>query len=142
VAIGLAVPGARAGEPDAKGRLDALVTEAWELEKAENPLRATATGDHRFNDRLPSTTIADLERRAAAARAQLARLQGIACATLAEQDRISYEMFERGLREDLARHHFRSWRIPITSDSGVFTVSSLRPRHSAASLVLPRPPSA
>ncbi len=121
LAIGLVVPGARAGEPGAKSLLDALVAEAWELEKSEDPLLATATGDHRFNDRLPSTTMADLERRAAAAGAQLARLQGIERAALAAQDRISYDMFERGLREDLARHQFRSWRIPITSDSGFHT---------------------
>ncbi len=37
----------------------------------ESPLFATMTGDHRFDDRLPSMTMADLERRTAASRAQL-----------------------------------------------------------------------
>ena len=121
LAMGLAAPRAGATETNAKTRFDALLAQAWEQDMQESPLRATATGDHRFNDRLPSMTIGDLERRAAAARSQLATLQAIDRAALAPQDRVSYAMFERGLREDLARHQFRTWRIPITSDSGFHT---------------------
>ena len=121
LAMGLAAPRAGATETNAKTRFDALLAQAWEQDMRESPLRATATGDHRFNDRLPSMTIGDLERRAAAARAQLTTLQAIDRAALAPQDRVSYAMFERGLREDLARHQFRTWRIPITSDSGFHT---------------------
>jgi uncharacterized protein (DUF885 family) len=121
VAMWLSVPLASAQAPSAKARFDALLDEAWELDKRENPLRATATGDHRYDDRLGANAPADLERRAAAARSQLARLQAIARAELAPQDRVSYDMFERELRRDLARHEFRAIRIPITSDSGFHT---------------------
>jgi uncharacterized protein (DUF885 family) len=107
--------------PDAKARFDTLLAEAWELDKRESPLLATATGDHRYNDRLPSVAPADLERRAAAARAQLATLQSIDRAALQPQDRVSYDMFARELGRDLARHGFRAIRIPITSDSGFHT---------------------
>ncbi len=120
LAVSLA-PSASASDAGAKSRFDALLAEAWELDKNENPLFATATGDHRFNDRLPTMTPADLERRAASSRSQLGRLQAIERAGLSPADRISYDMFERGLREDLARHQFRTWRIPITSDSGFHT---------------------
>ncbi len=106
---------------DAKSRLDALLAEAWEIDLRENPLLATAVGDHRFDDRLPSETPADLERRAAAARDQLARLGAIDASALAPSDRVSYEMFARRLRDRLEAHRFRSWRIPITSDSGFHT---------------------
>ena len=110
-----------------KARFDALLAEAWELDKRENPLLATATGDHRFGDRLPSMTPADLERRAPRPRSQLEALLAIDHAALAPQDRVSHAMFERDLREDLARHQFRAWRIPITSDSGFHTgISRLR----------------
>ncbi len=121
LAAGLAAPEARATETDAKARFDALLAQAWELDKQENPLRATAAGDHRFGDRLPSMTMADLERRAAAARSQLEALHAIDRAALAPEDRVSYAMFERDLGQDLARHRFRAWRIPITSDSGFHT---------------------
>ena len=121
LALASCAPCASASEAGAKSRFEALLAEAWELDLNENPLFATATGDHRFDDRLPSMTPADLERRAAASRAQLERLQAIERAALPHQDRVSYDMFARGLREDLARHGFRSWRIQITSDSGFHT---------------------
>ena len=115
-----AAAGASSG-PDSKAQFDALLTDAWELDMRESPLFATRTGDHRFDDRLPSMTMADLERRTAASRAQLARLQAIDRAALAPADRVSYDMFGRGLQDDLARDAFRSWRVPITSDSGFHT---------------------
>ena len=121
LAAGLAALPALGAEADAKARFDALLAQAWELEKQENPLRATASGDHRFNDRLPSMTMADLERRAAAARSQLDALRAIDRAALGPEDRVSYAMFERDLGQDLARQRFRAWRIPITSDSGFHT---------------------
>jgi uncharacterized protein (DUF885 family) len=121
LAAGLAAPPALGAEADAKARFDALLAQAWELEKQENPLRATASGDHRFGDRLPSMTMADLERRATAARSQLDALRAIDRAALGPEDRVSYAMFERDLGRDLARHRFRAWRIPITSDSGFHT---------------------
>ena len=84
---------------DAKARFDALVAESWELDLRENPLLATAIGDHRFDDRLPSVAPADFERRASAARGQLARLAGDRPRPRSPpQDRVSYDMFERELR--------------------------------------------
>jgi len=121
LALGFAAPRAHAADSDAKARFDALLAEAWELDKRESPLLATATGDHRWNDRLASMAPADLERRAAASRSQLATLQSIDRAALPPPDRVSYDMFERELRRDLARHQFRALRIPITSDSGFHT---------------------
>jgi uncharacterized protein (DUF885 family) len=118
----VALPGrAPADDTQAKVLFDALLADAWELDKRENPLQATATGDHRYNDRLSSMTPVDIERRAAAARAQLQALLSIDRAALSPQDRVSHAMFERDLRDDLARHQFRASRIPITSDSGFHT---------------------
>jgi len=117
-----------AGDADAKKRLDALLAEAWEQSLVENPLLATATGDHRFDDRLPSMTRADLERRAAQSRQTLDRLQAIDLADLAPADRISHRMLELQLRDDLAAHRFGDWRIPLTSDSGFHTEIALLPR--------------
>lgn len=122
VVLALALPAAAfPADPAVKARFDALLQEAWELDKEESPLLATATGDHRYDDRLGSVAPADIERRAAAARAQLARLQAIDSQALDAQDRVSYAMFERELRRDLARREFRAERIPITSDSGFHT---------------------
>ena len=105
-----------AGPGGAKGQLDALLAEAWEAALRENPLLATATGDHRFDDRLPSMTPADLERRAAYARALLERLRAVDPEALPPTDRVSYRMFDRRLRDDLTEHELGAWRIPIDTE--------------------------
>jgi uncharacterized protein (DUF885 family) len=112
---------------DARVRLDALVKEAWEFTLRESPLLATATGDHRFDDRLPSMTLQDLDRRAAETRVFLERLRAIPPEGLPATDRVTRRMLERSLQEDLDEHAFRSWRIPITSDSGFHTGLSRLP---------------
>jgi uncharacterized protein (DUF885 family) len=117
-----------AGEGETRKRLDAVLAEAWEQDLVENPLLATAVGDHRFDDRLPSMTRADLERRAARARQLLDRLRSLDQAGLAPSDRISYRMLELRLRDDLAAHRFGEWRTPLTSDSGFHTEIALLPR--------------
>src|SRR5262252_1656838 len=95
--LALAAARAHAQDAQAKTRLDALLSEAWEQEKRENPLLATSTGDHRYDDRLQSVATADLERRAAAARGYLERLEAIDAKSLAPQDQVSRAMFERDL---------------------------------------------
>ena len=60
----------------------ALLGEDWEARLREDPLLATSTGDHRYDDRLPSVAPADLERAAQRQRATLARLGDIARASL------------------------------------------------------------
>ena len=96
------------------------LAQAWELDKQENPLRATATGDHRYGDRLPSMTPADLERRAAAARSQLEALHAIDRAALGPEDRVSYAMFER----DLARTSRATSSAPGASRSRATAAST------------------
>jgi uncharacterized protein (DUF885 family) len=117
-----------AGDGQARMQLDALLAEAWEHDLVENPLLATATGDHRFDDRLPSMTMADIDRRAARSRQTLDRLLAIDSEGLAPADRVSHRMLERRLRDDLSAHRFGDWRIPLTSDSGFHTDIALLPR--------------
>jgi uncharacterized protein (DUF885 family) len=128
LALAVTAPSARAAAPEATQRFHALLAEAWELDKRENPLLATATGDHRWNDRLPGMTAADLERRAAAARRQLEALVAIDRSALDPPDRVSHDMLRRDLERDLARHRFGATRIPITSDSGFHTGLSRLPQ--------------
>ncbi len=121
-------PSLEARDADAKKRLDTLLADAWEYRLVEDPLLATAVGDHRFDDRLPSVTMADLERRAARSQQLLDRLQAIDPAGLAPADRVNHRMAEIQLRDDLAGHRFGDWRIPLTSDSGFHTEIALLTR--------------
>jgi uncharacterized protein (DUF885 family) len=102
-------------------RLQALFDEAWALRLAEDPLFATSAGDHRYDDKLPSLTHADLERRAAYARSALARLKAIDRADLSASDRVNADMFALELSDSVAAFEFGAYRIPINADSGFHT---------------------
>ena len=111
-----AVASVRAAEP--APALHALFEEAWEFQLREEPTFASSTGDHRYDDRLPSLTPADFERRGAFYRQMLSRLGAFDRASLSTGDRVSYDMFERKLKDDLAELDFATHRMPITAEGG------------------------
>ncbi|MEX0677013.1 MAG: DUF885 domain-containing protein [Pirellulales bacterium] len=113
----LALPIAKA-ELSAKEQLDLLLADSWEFSLSEDPLFATHTGDGRFNDRLPRETPADHQRRLAAERKFLARLEAIDRDALARQDRVNYDIFRRQKRDAIAEYEFRAHLMPITNRSG------------------------
>jgi uncharacterized protein (DUF885 family) len=108
--------GSLAHSADAPADLKALLEEAWEWELREDPLLASATGDTRFNDRLPAVAPADFERRGEFWKRTKARLLGIERAGLAETDRVSYDMFERKVDDEIAEVAFRTWRMPLNAE--------------------------
>jgi uncharacterized protein (DUF885 family) len=105
-----------------------LLDEDWEARLREDPLLATETGDHRYDDRLPSVAPADLAQAAARRGAVLARLQAIPRASLETRDRISYDMLAAELRDDVADYELGQWRLPINADSGFHTAFASLPR--------------
>ncbi|HUG53643.1 MAG TPA: DUF885 domain-containing protein [Vicinamibacteria bacterium] len=126
LAAALGAPGERAAwaappDPAATAALHALIAEDWEVHLREDPLLATAVGDRRYDDRLPSMTRADLDRRAAHVRAMLERVRAVDPARLGAADRVSRVMFEREKEEDLALHEFGAWQAPLNADSGFHT---------------------
>jgi uncharacterized protein (DUF885 family) len=108
--------------------LHRLIDEDWEARLREDPFLASSTGDHRYDDRLPSVAPADLEKAAARRRAVLTRLQAIARASLETQDRISYDMLAREIGDDVADYEVGQWRLPINADSGFHTHFASLPR--------------
>ena len=105
-----------------------LLDADWEARLQEDPLLATSTGDHRYDDRLPSVAPADLEKTAARQRAVLTRLQAIPRASLGTQDRVSADMLARELGDDIVDHELGQWRLPINADSGFHTRFASLPR--------------
>lgn len=101
--------------------LQVLFDEEWQYRLAENPLLATAAGDHRYDDRLPSMTPEALARRAGHDRTTLAKLQAIDRGSLSASERVSADMLARELSDAIADYEFGAYRIPITSDSGFHT---------------------
>jgi uncharacterized protein (DUF885 family) len=101
---------------DAPTELRTVLDEAWEFQLREQPLFATRVGDKRYNDRLPSVSSADFERRAAFARQVLSRLASLDRGALSPADRINYDMFERTVADDLKELDFKTWRMPLNAE--------------------------
>ncbi|HEX2092622.1 MAG TPA: DUF885 domain-containing protein [Longimicrobiaceae bacterium] len=108
-------------ENSASAQLRQLFADDWEFRMRENPLSATFYGDHRFNDRLPSVTVADQARRAEQTRGFLERLARIDRSVLPAEERVSYDIYRRLREEDLAEFRFREYLMPITNREGFHT---------------------
>ena len=114
--LALALVGRPALAADATNDFKALLEESWEFQVREDPLLASATGDARFDDRLPAVAPADFERRGEFWKRSQARLRSIDRTRLSEADRVSYDMFARNLEDEIAEVAFRTWRMPLNAE--------------------------
>jgi uncharacterized protein (DUF885 family) len=112
----VAVSVATAQSPSERAR--ALFDEYWQYQLRENPLQATAAGDHRYDDRLPSVTLADFARRDAAYRELLGRVSQINSAALPADDRVSWEMMKRELEVGIEGYQVKRHLMPLLVDDG------------------------
>jgi len=98
--------------------LNQLIADQWEAWMQSDPLFATSTGDHRFNDRLPDAG----EEHYVSWRGQLAafrtRLQKIKPGSLSPSDRLNYDIFARMLDFEIAGLDFHGYRLPISKAGG------------------------
>jgi uncharacterized protein (DUF885 family) len=112
-----------AGDP-----LRALMDDSWEYGLETEPLFATQVGDDRFNDRLPSVTAEDYERRLEANRGFLSRLREIDRDQLDREGQIDHDIFGRLLRDRITELEFGSHLMPITNRSGFHVAFPQLPR--------------
>lgn len=102
----------------ADAQLRKLLDDAWQTELREFPLEATASGDHRYDDRLDDMTVAAFARRLQQQREFLARLDQIDREKLSADERINYDLFGRVTRDHIREYEFGGHLIPITNRSG------------------------
>ena len=107
-----------AAENAAGKEFAALLKESWEFRLRENPLFATETGDHRFDDQLPKVSLADENRRDAARRTFAARLEAIDRDVLSAADQVNYDVFAISLRNGLRDHEFKLHLMPVSDRYG------------------------
>jgi uncharacterized protein (DUF885 family) len=99
-------------------RLHELFDRNWETRLKESPLFATSVGRHEYDDRLPSVTMPDLERRQAQRKETLAELAKIDRAKLPEAEQVNYDIFKRQIEEGIESFDFGDYQMPINADSG------------------------
>ncbi len=98
--------------------LQQLLHDHWEFCVREDPLLATQSGDHRFDDRLPALAETDMERRLVRMREFLTAARAIAPERLDEEDRLNLTILRRALEDDIAELEFRGYRMPISRAGG------------------------
>ncbi len=95
-----------------------LVDQIWQYDLRENPLFATSTGEHRYNDRLPTVSPEQSKRRNDERRKFLERLIAIERVQLPEDQRNNYDILKRQLADDIAEFDFGTHLIPISQRTG------------------------
>ena len=110
---------------DPRQALHALFAEEWERGLRESPERATFNGDTRYNDRWSDMSLPAIERRQAADRAALLRLQAIDRKALSAADQLSFDTFEWQLQRDIERQKFREYLQPISHQGGPQTADGI-----------------
>jgi uncharacterized protein (DUF885 family) len=108
-----------AHDDTASSRLHQLFADEWESRMRENPLFATQCGDHRYNDRLPTVSEKDSQRRLTQARVFLKRLQEIDRDALTSGEQLDYDIFEREVRDRIAEYEFGTYWMPVSKASGL-----------------------
>ena len=107
-----------AAQESASTQLERLFADAWEFTLQENPLFATRVGDRRFNDRLPTVSVDDYQRRLDAQKRFLERLDQIDPSALSKPARTDYDIFKRLTADAISELEFKTYLIPITNRSG------------------------
>ncbi len=95
-----------------------LLDEAWDATLRFDPLFATLTGDHRFNDRLPHVTPQAYAERLEELRAFRRRLETILPADLPESERLNRAVFQRSLDDEISELDFGGFYLPISKAGG------------------------
>ncbi|MCE4554666.1 DUF885 domain-containing protein [Roseateles cellulosilyticus] len=117
LALGLLQPALAATPAE---RLADLATRAWDAQARFDPLLAMFNGDYRFNDQLAlSLAPAERARRFDAYRGFLKELHGIPVADLSPSDRLTRELLERLLSDQLALSRFPDHLLPLEHMSSV-----------------------
>lgn len=95
-------------------RLQALVEEYWERWLQLNPVAATASGDHRYNDRIENFSSEEyIQASRALDQEYLDRILAFDAAQLQGQSRLTYEVFLRDRRVALEGYAFPSELLPV-----------------------------
>ncbi|HVE89363.1 MAG TPA: DUF885 domain-containing protein [Burkholderiaceae bacterium] len=109
-----------AAKPGDSERFNAWLDATWEETLVRTPLLATSIGDPRYNDRIVNTTTAawraDNRRFIERQLKELARFDRNA---LAGQDRLSYDILKRDLKELLKGERFPDWMQPLNQSYGL-----------------------
>src|SRR5271154_5197863 len=107
--------------PDRVAAQNALFDEQYESDLRNNPERATAFGDYRYNDKLADDSLAAIAPREKLNEAFLARLTAIPATGFSDQDQLSHDLLIRVLQQRGADFELKEYEMPINQQNGIHT---------------------
>jgi uncharacterized protein (DUF885 family) len=113
------VPAHSQNSPDPAAALKAFLAGEWDWTMRENPVWASNLGDRRFNDRWEDVSLENLDRQQAHRQEALKRLAAIPREPLAEQDRVSYDIFKYQTQMEIEGYPFEQYLIRTNTYSGI-----------------------
>jgi uncharacterized protein (DUF885 family) len=103
---------------------NALFEEQWQAGLRNNPERATAIGDYRYNDQLADYSLARILQQNAENKAYLARLTAIDTTGFPGQDLLSHQLMERSLKQNIQNFELKNYEMSVNQQNGVHTTLS------------------
>ena len=114
----LTVDAALAAKKPANAPLLKLFETSWQEDLADDPIAATALGEHRYDALLTDMSVEALDRRTARAYARLAALRKIKKEKLEKADQLNYELFERQTRVVIDEGQFKPYMYATRTFDG------------------------
>ena len=110
--------------PEAKA-LHAFFDAEWDYEMEQNPTRASALGDRRWNDRWDDDSLETIRKQEEHTKEALQRLGKFDRSKLSPADQLNYDLFKKNLEQGIAGFRFRMYLLPVNQRGGVQTADEL-----------------
>ena len=98
--------------------LKQLLADQWEYELKENPERATAIGDYRYNDRWGDNSLAHVQQQKRDLQDWLAKFEAVNTAGFPEQEKLSRSLMVRNLKQRLEAIDLKTYEMPVEQFNG------------------------
>ena len=98
-----------------------LFDEYYETGLRENPERATAVGDYRYNDRLADESLAGIARRHAMQVTFEGRLAAIPVSGMSEQAALSHRLLQRSFERADEEYALKNYEMSVNQQNGIHT---------------------
>ncbi|HEY6124886.1 MAG TPA: DUF885 family protein, partial [Steroidobacteraceae bacterium] len=125
----LTVDAALAAKKAANAPLLKLFEASWQEDLADDPITATALGDHRYDDKLTDMSVEAITKRSQRAYARLAALRKISKEKLEKADQLNYDLFERETRSVLDEGQYKPYLYDIRTIDGPQLLPELAETH-------------
>jgi uncharacterized protein (DUF885 family) len=106
---------------DRVAKQNALFEELYQTGLKNNPERATAYGDYRYNSQLGQYSLAEIGRQHAEADGFLARLKAIPAGGMSDKELLSRRIFEHQLEREDVNYALKNYEMPVNQQNGVHT---------------------